>query len=428
MREKNNKFIWSRAFASEENGRLVSNFFSLVFLQGANYILPLLTLPFLVQVLGAEKFGMIAFAQAIVGYFIVLTDYGFNLSATKEISIHKDDHQKVSQTFCTILFIKIVFMFIGFLIFYLIVEAIEQDSSNKIVYFFSYGVVLGQVLFPAWFFQGVEKMKYITFINILSKVIFTVLIFAFVHNQQDYVRVPAITSLGYIVGGVFSLVICFRSFNIKLAIPSIQNIKQELNNGFSIFLTSVSSNIISSSGVLVLGLYHSKEIVGYFSAIEKLSKVFVSVFNPITQAIFPHVSYQFSISSKAGKAVIFRFGKYTMMLVSLIVLFVVVLNEPLVNLIYGATFTKYAYLLNYFGIWLFFGVLNNFIGVQFLVGSGKSKVYSKAFAVASACTLTAFVLFTKQYSYIAVIGGILAGEIILTLLMLLYIYRLKLLK
>ncbi|MCB0464019.1 MAG: oligosaccharide flippase family protein, partial [Flavobacteriaceae bacterium] len=149
-----------RRFISS-NRALISNYISLIVLQGANYILPLIILPFLVRVLGTDKFGLVMFAQSLCIFLTVLVDFGFNLSGTREISLAREDKSKMSEIFLAIMFIKTVLIILAFLLLFIVVMVFDRFTKDYEVYLLSFGLVIGQAIFPVWFFQGIEKMKFV---------------------------------------------------------------------------------------------------------------------------------------------------------------------------------------------------------------------------------------------------------------------------
>ncbi len=199
-----------KILTKEEFSNLTSNFISLTLLQALNYILPLITLPYLVKTLGIDNFGLLSFATATVAYFGILTDYGFNLTATKDISIHRDNKYKVVEIFSSVMSIKFLLLLFSFLLLNIVVFSFDRFSKDWVIYLLSFGSVVGQFLFPIWFFQGMEKMRYMTYLNLVSKLIFTIAIFIFVEEREDIYLVPLFFSLGGIIAGSLSLYIIYR--------------------------------------------------------------------------------------------------------------------------------------------------------------------------------------------------------------------------
>ncbi len=274
---------------SNDKKRLIENFFSLSVLQGANYILPLITLPYLVRVLGPEKFGLLAFAQAFIQYFNILTDYGFQLSATREISIHRENKEKISEIFSSVMIIKFALLVLSFIIMTVIVFSFEKFRKDWLIYYLTFGMVIGQVLFPVWFFQGMEKMRYITFLNITAKLIFTVCIFIFIHQVSDYIYVPLINSLGFLVAGIIAIWIVVKTWKVRFYL-NLDNILFLLKYSFQFFLSRAVITLYTNTNSVVVGLFLGYKEVAYYDITYKIVNTIRQPWHILNTTIYPYMS------------------------------------------------------------------------------------------------------------------------------------------
>ena len=309
---------------------VAGNYLSLLVLQGANYILPLLTLPFLVRVLGAEKFGLVMFAQALATFLTVFVDFGFNLSGTREISLARDEKQKLSKIFSAILIIKTALIIVALLLLFAIVNLFTRFSVDADVYYLSFGVVVGQALFPVWFFQGIEKMKFVTLISILAKVIFTILVFVLIGQESDYMMVPIFNSLGFIVAGILGLILSLRHVSFKW--PGFTLIKNLIVESSSLFVSNFAISLYTSSNAFILGLFTGNTIVGVYSSMEKLILAIKNMYSPLYQALYPWLSKQNELKKID---IINKFRPIILGMGLSITILILLFGETILNIIFG---------------------------------------------------------------------------------------------
>ena len=292
-----NYFNKIRNTLRESEGKtILNNFFSLSVIQGTNFILPLIVLPYLIKVIGLEKFGLVAFAQAFMSYFIIFTDYGFNLTATREIAVNKDDKAKLSSIINNTLLTKIILCLFSFLILLLLISFSPYFSQYASLYFWSFLLVVGQVLIPAWFFQGIEQMKYLTYLNLVAKIIFTILIFILITKPGDFIYVPLFYSLGNIISGVFALGIMYKKFDVRFTYDQSFRFPEELKKGWYVFLSNFSINGYINSNLFILGLFANNIVLGYYSIADKILYAFRQILNVFFNATYPQACHKVLIN------------------------------------------------------------------------------------------------------------------------------------
>lgn len=304
---------------------------------------------------------------------------------------------------------------------------IPKFNDNLLIYLLCYGVVLGQVLFPVWFFQGMEQMQFITVVNVFSKILSTVCIFIFINDPNDLYLVPVFMSLGAIIGGIYSLRLISKEFGISFKIQSRGELERHLKGGGNLFLTSFLSTLLTSSGILVLGFYASNTVVGIYSAIEKIFRAVVGLFAPITQALYPISCQKLNSGNIVDSRKYLKKIFYIIFLLTLITaVLICFLSNLIIDFFYGINMLQYVYILQLMMLWLIISVMNNIIGIQYLSAKRKDKFYLIAFVVgALSTTLLNFILIPK-YLIDGIISAMIFGEIMLTLVMVILIKGKKL--
>jgi len=268
--------------------QLFKNIFYMGILQGSNILLPLILVPYLILTLGSEKFGLIMFANSFIIYFVTLTSFGFNISATRNISLYRDKPDQISKIFTTVMFIKIILLLISFLIFSILIYSIELFNTDWQIFLYYFGLVIGQVLFPIWYFQGLEKMKYITYINLGSKILVLILILVFVNDSRDYTIVPIIYSFGAILSGLIAFIIAYKSISFKVF--TYNDVKETFMDSLKIFISNASINLYTNTNIFLLGIFTNYQIVGIYAGFEKIISAIKGMIQAVFQAIFPWLS------------------------------------------------------------------------------------------------------------------------------------------
>ncbi|MCK9572448.1 MAG: flippase [Candidatus Omnitrophica bacterium] len=383
----------------QEVKTVLENFFSLSSLQGVNYVLPLIVLPYLIRVLGPEKIGLIAFAQSFVQYFVILTDYGFNLSATRQIALYRERKEQLHQIFTSVLAVKLILVIISFFLMMLIVNLFPRFKQDWLIYALSFGAVLGNALFPSWLFQGTEKMKYTALLNIACGILYAASIIIFIKKPQDFLYVPLFNSIFFILTGLLGLFTAFKMFNLSLVNRSVNDILKQLKTGWDYFISVVAINTYTASRVFAVGLLTNNTFTGYYAIAEKIAGAIQTFpLDSLSQAVYPRFNKIFQTSKNKA----FRLMNKVQNSITITYLVIIPLcyfsAHLIVKLVCGNAYSGVVSCLRLLLISVFF-VVANALRVQFLLVCARQDLYSKIHIAAAIFGLPLTFIMIFYYSY-----------------------------
>lgn len=259
-------------------------------LQGLNYLVPILVVPYLMVVLGAEKFGYYGFALAVSQWLLLMVDFGFNLSATKRIAIAMGNQDEVNKIFSSTMYAKIGLLGISFVIL-LLMMFIPQFAIYRKAMALMFIMVIGNAFFPVFLFQGIGKVRIGAIINGIAKISVLPLTFILVKSPDDYETAIILQGMVCIIAAIISVLLIANKKWIKITKFKSDEVKEELKESWPLFLSQAATSIYTAMFIIILGFFATAEDVGQYSAADRLMRASCQLILFSTlQVFYPKVS------------------------------------------------------------------------------------------------------------------------------------------
>lgn len=397
-----------KATKNKEGKTLIANFGYLTALQVAGYIFPLLTMPYLARVIGVSGFGKIAFAGSVIIWIQTITDWGFNFTATRDVAQCRSDSDKVSMIFSNVFWTRIFLCSIAFLILLALVSFIPIFAEYRSIILITFLTVPGHILFPEWFFQALERMRYITIFNIVIKFIFTVAVFVFIQNKDDYLLQPVLTTIGYLVCGTCTFYIIICRWGYKLHKPNFKTIRKAIKDGTDVFLNTIFPNLYSNFSLLLLGLFGSPIHNGIFDGGNKFVAILYQLEMVLSRTFFPF------LSRKNEKHYIFARINLSIAIIANILLFV--FAPLIVSLFLGKEFSSSVIVMRILSFSFVGLALSNTYGTNYLIIKHRDREIRNITIISSILGMIFAVPLVYYYNFIGASLTILFSRSLIGLL------------
>lgn len=349
------------------NRRLIENFISLISLKGIDFLIPLLIFPYLIRTLGIDTFGLLAFSTAFNIYFGAIIHYGYSVTAVRDIARVRDNQTDLNKLYSSLITLSFLLVLVSAIIISFLVLLIPNLKENWLLHFTSFFYISMFSFFPSWFFQGIEKMKFIAYINLVSKILYMVSLFLLVLKPEDYILVPFLHGVFMLISVIISFLIIHKHFKLKYIKPSKADLKKILKEGRHAFIVQLAPTLYNSTTTFILGYTATYTLVGVYASATKLIDALNSISIIILNTFLPYLS----INIKRHKT--FSYIMWSVALVLVILAFV--FSDFLITFLYGA---KNLVVSDWFKLLIpmvLFVFIRNTYGPSYLMLINKERVY-----------------------------------------------------
>lgn len=403
--------------------RFAVNVASLFSVQVANFLLPILTVPYVVRIIGPERLGLLNFSLAYIAYFTLLINYGFEMAAVRAIASNRFDKTVVDKIFSEVIAGKVILWVLSSVIFGFVTYLNPQFHEHAWLHVCTYITTIAMVLSPFWVYQAMEDLGRVAVFNLVVKVLVTASVFLFIREASDYVYQNLSLSVSQVAINAVALGIALKRFKITFAWPSVARLLNRFREDSTLFFSSVMITIYASSTVFFLGLLSTSYQVGIFSAgtrLEGIARSFVAL--ALNQAFFPIVANAFGKGRENGLRLVQTAFLPLIGFMVMITIGLWIIAPYFVNIFYGAAFADAITVLRIVAFLPIVIGASNLLGMHTMLNLRMDKAFFGITAVGSVVGLVLNVWLIRGYGYTGAAYAWVLAELYIMLAMFGYLY------
>ncbi len=274
--------------------RLVINTLSLYAIQGLNYLSPIIVLPFLLRALKADGYGLVVLAQSLMGYAVIVTTFGFNLTAARDVSVARGNPERLERIFWSTIAAQIALFLVAMAVTGVVIACIPEFRVHWRIFLASALLPLGSIAFPQWYFQGLERLSEAAVAQAISKVTLAVAVIALVRRPDDAGVAALLMTSSQVLGGLVAIAMPGSLKPPPFRLPTRPEVLDTLKGSAHMFGSTVATTLYGHSTALALGLISGTQAVAIYNLGTRFVAALQSMATPLTQAVYPRVAALFT--------------------------------------------------------------------------------------------------------------------------------------
>jgi len=395
---------------------LVQNAAALYGVQFVRKVLPIIIIPYLARTLGPEGWGVFAFTQSLAEFVVLVIEFGFNLSATREIARNRASKTVCAEIMAGVLGSQIVLALCGILGAFLLSRAIPLLRDNPKLLAAGLFYATAQGFIPLWFFQGLERMRLAAALETSGRVVGLCSIFWLVHSPQDTWIALLIQGVAPALTTMAGLTFAYRQ--IPFQAPTVRLIREALQRGWRMFVFRSGESLYGVENAFILGLFASPAQVGYFASAEKISRAVFGLLTPVRDALYPRLS-RIAQDSPKEAARLARLGVVIMVAGAVVLGVGVFVFAPLlISVLMGRAFSPAVTVLRILSVLPVLLAVTHSTGLQWLLPLGRDADVNRIILQAGALNVILAVLLAPAFGQIGMAWGVVCAEAFVCLRML----------